>query len=116
VTTQFRHPYILWNASAVTPVPEPDKAPAAPKEMTMKHLILLAAIGAMAATPALARSHHNTVHHHHARNHFSGAYGYYTGATSPCVYVNGRYAGCDPDPNVRRSLVDEYYYLHRPFY
>ncbi len=83
----------------------------------MKHLVLLVAIGAMAATPALARSHHKVHHHHHARNYIGGAYGYYYGgATSPCVYVNGHYAGCDPDPNVRRSLVDEYYYLHRPFY
>jgi hypothetical protein len=82
----------------------------------MKRLILLAAIGAIAATPAFARSHHKT-HHHYARNYAApGAYGYYSGATSPCVYVNGRYAGCDPDPNVRRSLVDEYYFLHRPFY
>ena len=85
----------------------------------MKRLILLAAIGALAATPALARSHHHhKSHHHYARNYAvpGGAYGYYSGATSPCVYVNGRYAGCDPDPNVRRSLVDEYYFLHRPFY
>jgi len=86
----------------------------------MKRLILLAAIGAMAATPALARSHHNKVHHHqYARNYVGGAYGSYGyshGATSPCVYVNGRYAGCDPDPNVRRSLVDEYYFLHRGVY
>jgi hypothetical protein len=86
----------------------------------MKRLILLAAIGAMAATmaatPALARSHHKAHHHHYARNYAGGAYGYYNGATSPCVYVNGHYAGCDPDPNVRRSLVDEYYFLHRPFY
>jgi hypothetical protein len=88
------------------------------KENRMKRLILLAAIGAMAATPALARSHHHKSHHHYARNYAApgGAYGYYRGATSPCVYVNGRYAGCDPDPNVRRSLVDEYYFLHHPFY
>jgi hypothetical protein len=83
----------------------------------MKRLILLAAIGAMAATPALARSHHKVHHHHYARNYVGGQYGYHNnGATSPCVYVNGHYAGCDPDPNVRRSLVDEYYFLHYPFY
>ena len=84
----------------------------------MKRLILLAAIGAMAATPALARSHHKVHHHHYASHYMSpgGAYDYYGGARSPCVYVNGHYAGCDPDPNVRRSLVDEYYFLHRPFY
>lgn len=84
----------------------------------MKHLILLTAIGALAATPALAHSHHKVhQHHHYARNYVAagGAYGYYNRATSPCVYVNGHYAGCDPDPNVRRSLVDEYYYLHYPF-
>jgi hypothetical protein len=86
----------------------------------MKRLILFAAIAAMAATPALARSHHKTHHHHYAHTYGvpGGAYGYYAGGrgTSPCVYVNGHYAGCDPDPNVRRSLVDEYYFLHNPFY
>ena len=83
----------------------------------MKRLILLAAVGAIAVTtPALARSvrHHHTAHRYVAPGN---AYNYYGGpATSPCVYVNGHYAGCDPDPNVRRSMVDEYYFLHRPFY
>jgi len=86
----------------------------------MKRLILFAAIAAVAATPALARNHHKAHHRHYARNYVvpGGAYGYYAraGATSPCVYVNGYYAGCDPDPNVRQSLVNEYYWLHRPFY
>ena len=80
----------------------------------MKRLVLLAAAAALVATtPALARSHHK-VRHHHARSYVvpGGAYGYSAGRTSPCVYVNGHYAGCDPDANVRRSLVDEYYFLH----
>jgi hypothetical protein len=84
----------------------------------MKRLVLLAAIAAIAATtPALARSHHKA-RHHVARHRVApggpnaAAYG---ARPSQCVYVNGRYAGCDPDPNVRRSLVDEYYWLHRPF-
>lgn len=85
----------------------------------MKRVILLAAIAAIAATtPALARSHHKARHHHYARQYVvpGGAYGYMrrTPATQ-CVYVAGHYAGCDPDPNVRRSLVDEYYYLHGPY-
>ena len=83
----------------------------------MKRLILLAAIGAIAATPALARSHHKARHHHYARNVVvpGGAYGYNAAQTPQCVYVAGRYAGCDPDPNVRQRLVDEYYYLHGPY-
>ena len=86
--------------------------------MTRLHL-LSAAIGAivLTATPALARSHHN-VRHHDARHQVlqGGTYAAYGARTSPCVYVNGHYAGCDPDPNVRQSLVNEYYWLHRPFY
>jgi len=87
----------------------------------MKRLILLAAAAAIVATaPALARSQ-DKVRHPHARHQVvpGGAYasyGAYGARTSPCVYVNGRYAGCDPDPNVRQSLVNEYYWLHRPFY
>ena len=82
----------------------------------MKRVILLAAIAAIAATPALARSHHKA-RHHYARQHVvpGNAYGYATRPATQCVYVAGRYAGCDPDPNVRRSLVDEYYYLHGPY-
>jgi len=84
----------------------------------MKSLILLAAIGAVAVTPALARSHHKA-RHHYAGNYVvpGGAYGYGAArgpATSPCVYVNGNYAGCDPDPNVRQSLVGEYYRFYDP--
>jgi len=88
----------------------------------MKRLVLLAAVAAIAAaTPALARDQHK-VRHHTARHHAvpGGAYASYgtygVARTSQCVYVNGRYAGCDPDPNVRQSLVNEYYWLHRPFY
>ena len=84
----------------------------------MKRLVLLAAVAAIAAaTPALARDHHK-VRHHSARHQFvpGGAYAAYGARTSPCVYVNGRYAGCDPDPNVRQSLVNEYYWLHRGDY
>ena len=83
----------------------------------MKRLILLAAVAAIAATtPALARSHHKA-RHHVARHQMVPGGPYAAGArTSPCVYVNGHYAGCDPDPNVRQSLVNEYYWLHRPFY
>ena len=84
----------------------------------MKRLVLLAAVAAISATtPALARDHHK-VRHHSARHQVvpGGSYASY-GARSPqCVYVNGHYAGCDPDPNVRQSLVNEYYWLHRPFY
>ena len=81
----------------------------------MKRLILLAAAAALAATtPALAGGHHKA-RHHYARN-YVGAYGSMAGRTSPCVYVNGHYAGCDPDPNVRQSLVYEYYWIHRGDY
>jgi hypothetical protein len=84
----------------------------------MKRLVLLTAVAAIAATtPALAGSHHKVRHHHaHYRVIPGGSYAAYGARTSPCVYVNGRYAGCDPDPNVRQSLVNEYYWLHRPFY
>ena len=84
----------------------------------MKRLVLFATIAAIAAaTPALARNHHK-VRHHYSRHQVlpGGAYASYGVRTSPCVYVNGHYAGCDPDPNVRQSLVNEYYWLHRPFY
>ena len=86
----------------------------------MKSLILLAAIGAVAVTPALARSHHKTRHHYdYARNYVAPGIAYGTArgpATSPCVYVDGNLAGCDPDPNVRRSLVGEYYRFFDPLH
>jgi hypothetical protein len=53
----------------------------------------------------------------YAGGYYAGGYrGGYMGRDPYSVYVNGRYAGRDPDPNVRQSLVNEYYYLHRPFY
>ena len=84
----------------------------------MKRLILFAALAAVAATPALARDHHKVRHHRHIAGS-ANAYGYaggYAGRDPYSVYVNGHYAGRDPDPNVRQSLVNEYYWLHRPFY
>ena len=84
----------------------------------MKRMVLLAAVAAVGVTtPALARSHHK-VRHHYARHQVlpGGPYASYAGRTSPCVYVNGHYAGCDPDPNVRQSLVNEYYWIHRGDY
>jgi hypothetical protein len=89
----------------------------------MKRVILLAAIAAIAATtPALARKHHK-VSHHQARHYVvpGAAYGYMARGyparqpVTQCVYVAGRYAGCDPDPNIRQRLVDDYYYLHGPY-
>jgi len=84
----------------------------------MKRLILLSAVAAIAATPALAKSnHHKTRHHQAARQVVVPGAAYGSMARDPyAVYVNGHYAGRDPDPNVRQSLVNEYYWLHRPFY
>ena len=84
----------------------------------MKYLVLTAAIAAVVATPAVARDHYKA-RHHHAYRHVVPAYNAYgyMGRRDPySVYVNGHYAGRDPDPNVRQSLVNEYYWLHRPFY
>lgn len=85
----------------------------------MYRLLLSGAAIALLATPVLAREVH---HHHYSRYHHQysprvgQAYGYMRGRDPYSVYVNGHYAGRDPDPNVRQELENEYYYLHRPFY
>jgi opacity protein-like surface antigen len=83
----------------------------------MKTLFAIAAVAALAASPALARTAHHPVvvpdaanammqgHDTPAQDGISPA----VAANPNSVYVDGRYAGTDPDPNVRMQLKDDYY-------
>jgi hypothetical protein len=71
----------------------------------------IAALGVIAADPALARAKHKTARHCVDRAHeFSwdfvlpGAPGPQPNGCSPAVYEYGRYVGQDPDPNIRFQL------------
>lgn len=79
-------------------------------------IITLAAIAALAATPAFAASGKKKPHHHRAYGtqlyvtpdhprHWHRSQNYYR---SMDVYsYDGRLIGRDPDPNIRQSLRDE---------
>ena len=76
----------------------------------------VAALLALATSPALSASRH------HARHYYGGAhvYGYYGrpftagGVSSPGpIYRQGRYLGTDPDPNVRAQIVRDPYFARK---
>ena len=81
----------------------------------MKKLLALAAVAALtaAASPALAASAHQT----HARNANALWQDFFAQAPSldpnlaispNAVYVDGQYAGADPDPRVRLQIRRDY--------
>ena len=78
----------------------------------MKKLVLIAASVAVLATSSAFAA--PAKHHHAARNaHAQMLPGQFPAqARSNDVYVDGHYAGTDPDPNVREELKNEWYALH----
>jgi hypothetical protein len=79
----------------------------------MKTIVLAAAIAAVVAGPALAKSPDAVQRMQHVRqNHqVMNAHAAVTAPDPYGVYVDGREIGRDPDPNIRSSLQGEYYEL-----
>jgi hypothetical protein len=69
----------------------------------MKKLILGAALAVLVASPALAQPRH-----HADYNRLDGIRAQAPAVNSGAVYVDGNYAGTDPDPNVRLQLQKDY--------
>lgn len=65
----------------------------------MKKLILGAALAVLAASPALAQPTRHTTF-----SNLDGIRAQAPAVNSGAVYVDGNYAGTDPDPNVRLEL------------
>lgn len=78
--------------------------------MTMKSIVLAAALVAAAASPAFAKSGY-AVHHARAANTELDAHAAVTSRDPLGVYVQGQEIGRDPDANIRNTLKDEYYEL-----
>ena len=85
----------------------------------MKTIFAIAAVAALAVSPALAKSTHRAApdlganammqdHDTPTQDGISSA----VAANPNSVYVDGRYAGTDPDPNVRQQIKDDYYSYH----
>ena len=71
----------------------------------MNKLILGAALAVMAASPVLAQGSYAT----HRATRFDDIRAQAMPAVnSGAVYVDGNYAGADPDPNVRLQLQKDY--------
>jgi hypothetical protein len=109
-----------------------DRSSARNAGSTMRRFTLAvctAGLLALAASPALAASHHHKRHHGHvsrhvvAPHHYPAAYGRYFGrplnaggVNSPGpIYRGGYYLGSDPDPNIRFELIrDPWFARCRP--
>jgi hypothetical protein len=88
--------------------------------------VCAASLLALAASPAVAATHHYKRHHGHAvvaRRAYPPAYGRYYGRpinaggiNSPGpIYRDGYYLGSDPDPNIRFELLrDPWFARGRP--
>ena len=81
----------------------------------------VAAIGAFAASPVLAKSAPRHVVSGPVVAAPAGEWrdsaaqddiAPWAAADPNAVYVDGRYAGADPDPNVRMQLKDDYYHTY----
>jgi hypothetical protein len=74
------------------------------------------ALGAFAASPALAASRHH-VWHYYPGSYAQGYYGHpfnAGGVNSPGpIYRQGRYLGTDPDPNVRAEIARDPYFARK---
>jgi len=75
----------------------------------MKKLLLASvALTALAATPAFARTQHSaTMSADPANESYAAAATSGVTAQGPAIYAFGRYAGWDPDPNIRSQLLRE---------
>jgi hypothetical protein len=82
----------------------------------MKKLALIAASAAVLATsPVLAApaKHHHLARNAHAQMQIPTQMGQNPSQADPYdVYVDGHYAGRDPDPNVREELKSDWYATH----
>jgi hypothetical protein len=67
----------------------------------MKKYLLTLALTALAASPALAASHHRAYLNDESAN---GAYAYVT-PNADVVVVNGQIVGRDPDASIRTQLL-----------
>jgi hypothetical protein len=65
------------------------------------------ALATLAATPALAKTHHSSVQAASEANGYdaSAAADPSVTASGPAIYSFGKYAGWDPDPNIRFQLL-----------
>jgi hypothetical protein len=71
----------------------------------MKKLVLAAALATLVATPALAQYQYSTAPRHVGVDRLAGIRAQaLPSMRGDDVYVNGQYAGADPDPNVRLEL------------
>jgi len=70
----------------------------------MKKLILGAALAVMAASPVLAQG----AYWPHRDTRLDGIRAQAPAAGTAAVFVDGQYAGADPDPNVRLQLQKDY--------
>ena len=78
------------------------------QEIEMKKLLLAtAALTALAATPAFAKTHHSatTMSADPADEAYAAAPASGVTAQGPGIYAYGKYAGWDPDPNIRFQLL-----------
>jgi opacity protein-like surface antigen len=71
--------------------------------MKMNKYLLAVALTALAASPALAATHHRSTESQAAAN---SAYDY-TMPGSDAVVSDGQYLGADPDPAIRQELLRE---------
>lgn len=81
----------------------------------MKTLLAIAAVAALASSPALARTAHHPKHLSAAPTMLQqnvavrdGEVSAVDAANPNAVYVDGAYAGADPDINVRMQLRHDY--------
>lgn len=89
-------------------------------------VVCAASVLALAASPAVAATHHHKRYHRPsevAPHHYPPAYGRYVGrpynaggVNSPGpIYRGGYYLGSDPDPNIRFELIrDPWFARGRP--
>lgn len=75
----------------------------------MKKLVLAAALAALVATPALAQYQYSTAPRHAGIDRLAGIRAQALPSVGGnTVIVDGRYAGNDPDANVRLQLQRDY--------
>ena len=74
----------------------------------MKTLLALAAVAALASSPALAKPAHQQKHAQDANAQEQTLFASRRRLNPNDVYVDGRYAGTDPDPVVRLQIQRDY--------
>ena len=80
-----------------------------------KCLLIAASVAALATSPALAAPamQHHLVRNAHAQMQIPTQLRQHPSQADPYdVYVDGHYAGRDPDPNVREELKNDWYATH----